>query len=588
MTGGEVASAATLRRGSLLYKTDIHDEPIAKIKSILLITLGVCAVSSFAAVDGTRLQSLRDAGIVDADTIAYLPMDAIGGTAVNDYLLDNYAYGSHKMDAKIDVTIANSVTVSAGVFGTDCAVRGGWTNHVDITNGGSFQFTQNPSATAGKTGSVWFSDPNHVIMSDTFTFEAFYRWDSQPSTTHYFLSQHTKNENGDNAFAVQGLLLSNGKLRISALTGTYDAGSGELVSTTSRSGDTAYSCVDGKWHHVAVVYDKTAKTFKAYVDYRKILDVAGFTTVVKQSGYHKAFIIGNGYYSNSPYANTDGGLDEIRVTRRALSVNEFLFPEKYVDTDTIAWVSFEDGELGMWPYSCARQPSATNAVIRFADDTIGGVGIRTKDKTPLRTGNAKSFSLWDNGTGAWIEYMNDPLVNGTTLDAVTIEFFAKGTEALSYGLMVAIAGAAEGDSFTNNVMAVRVPNQNTASNVGYYQGHFYDSENNQRGDVYKNENSPQNVTTDGAWHHIAATFRQSGDKVIHEGYYDHKKVAEFQVPVYAAQHSYLRTNLVHSVLQIGHGVIGCLDELRISKGVLPVGKFLYRDNGTHSFIMIIR
>ena len=558
------------------------------LKHVVIMFVFCIAQQGMAAVDGTRLQSLRDAGIVDDDTIAYLPLDTLDSSSTGDHALDNYAYGSNAREAKLNIRDAGAVVLTNFVFGGDSAVRHGWTNENSVVNGSSLRFKQQPGAENGRSGSVYLADNDHVIMSESFTFEAFYRWDSQPTAAHYLLSQHTTTEANANQVALRGQLTSKGILTISALNGTYDAESGELVSSVLVSGSTSYSCVDGKWHHVAVVYDKAAHTFKAYVDYRPIVDVAEFTAVTNNaSKYSNAFIIGDGYYATEKYANTDGGLDEVRITRRALSVNEFLFPEKYVDTDTIAWVSFEDGELGMWPYSCARQPSATNAVIRFADDTIGGVGIRTKDKTPLRTGNAKSFSLWDNGSGAWIEYMNDPLVNGTTLDAVTIEFFAKGTEAWSYGLMVAIAGAAEGDSFTNNVMAVRVPNQNTASNVGYYQGHFYDSENNQRGDVYKNENSPQNVTTDGAWHHIAATFRQSGDKVIHEGYYDYKKVAEFQVPVYAAQHSYLRTNLVHSVLQIGHGVIGCLDELRISKGVLPVGKFLYRDNGTHGFIMIL-
>ena len=537
---------------------------------------------ALAVVDATRQQNLRDAGIVDDDTIAYLPLDAIGGSAKADYPLDNYAFGAHKMDAIVDVSYANSVALVDVVFGEDCAVRGGWTNHSHVANNGAFMFRQQQGAADGLSGSVYLPDSERVITSDTFTFEGFYKWNTKPTTTHYFLARHTKNESGGNAFALNGLMLNSGKLRISALRGTYDVESGELVSTATVSGDTLYSCVDGRWHHIAVVYDRTAKTLKAYVDYRKILDASNFEMVTTKSKYQEAFMIGNGYYSNEKHANSDGGLDEVRITRRALSIKDFLFPEKYISTDTIAWVSFEDGDLGMWPYSCARQPSSTNNVIAISDDTIGGVGIRTKEKVPLRAGNVKSLSLVDGG-GALIEYLNDPIVNNTTLNAVTMEFFAKGTAAYSYGLMVAIAGAAAGDSFTNNVMAVRIPNQSTTGNLGYYQGHFYDSEDNQRAGLYKNLDNPQNVTTDGAWHHVAVTFQQVGNKVVHTAYYDYKKVVEN-----TASSSYLRSNLVHSALQIGHGISGCIDEIRISKGVLPVEKFLSLDKGRVGFVLSYR
>ena len=90
------------------------------------------------------------------------------------------------------------------------------------------------------------------------------------------------------------------------------------------------------------------------------------------------------------------------------------------------------------------------------------------------------------------------------------------------------------------------------------------------------------MTIDGKWHHIAATFAKvsSSEKTQVTIYYDYNQVGQGNVS------GYLRTNLVYSALHIGSGIGGYIDEIRISKGVLPVEAFLRRQ--TVGMMIIIK
>lgn len=529
-----------------------------------------------AAVIPERLAAFKAAGIVDADTIAYLPLDGTPGTTKADHPLDNYADGEHAMTALLDVAYANSASLSDSVLGPDRAIRAGWTNAAHVANAGSLGVAQQSGAANGLSAAVYFSDAGHVILSDSFTFEALYKWNAKPTgDLHYFVSQHTKNESGGNAAALQGTMLQDGRLRISALNGTYDPASGDLVSTASVSGETSYSCLDGRWHHVAVVYDKAAGTIRAYVDYRRILDAANFRAVTKTSGYQKALIVGNGYYSNSKYANTDGGLDEVRLTRRALAPEEFLFPEAFVETDTLAWVSFEGGELAAWPYECVRHAISTNAALSFSGDTIAPNSVRTRGGDVLRRGNAKSLSTTGGAggvlsTAVMAEWLGDPILQGAATNSLTVEFFAKGTgEAASYALVAGLYSPAAHEGSGGNVAAVRMPNQNTVGNPGYYQGHCYGSSGSQATLLLKTGAEMPQMANDGKWHHVAVTFESGSETLTLTGYCDYRQVNQSTT-------KNALFDLSEALLRIGNGLPGLIDEIRISKGVLPVGKFLYR------------
>ena len=78
------------------------------------------------------------------------------------------------------------------------------------------------------------------------------------------------------------------------------------------------------------------------------------------------------------------------------------------------------------------------------------------------------------------------------------------------------------------------------------------------------------VAKDGKWHHIAATFQRVGNKTRETFFCDYKEIC------HSDGGNPLRTNLINSERRIGGGITGWIDEIRISKGVLPTDAFLRR------------
>ena len=88
------------------------------------------------------------------------------------------------------------------------------------------------------------------------------------------------------------------------------------------------------------------------------------------------------------------------------------------------------------------------------------------------------------------------------------------------------------------------------------------------------------VAKDGKWHHIAATFQRVGNKTRETFFCDYKEIC------HSDGGNPLRTNLINSELRIGGGITGWIDEIRISKGVLPTDAFLRRK--TLGLVIIIK
>ena len=196
-----------------------------------------------------------------------------------------------------------------GVFAPDRCANGG-AIHLPVTGVGAHHGV-----------SFLLRDPNNLIAASNFTFEAFVKTDRQttkPADSQYadsfslFFSGYMKVlMNGANT---QLLFRYNGTNMTDRYVGRID---------------------DGRWHHVAYVYDAAAETMTGYVDYKQV------TTVVVGSGGHADEIRISG--QDSSYQTLPGCVDEVRITRRALSPAEFLTTHDCVTGPTLAHADFEDG-----------------------------------------------------------------------------------------------------------------------------------------------------------------------------------------------------------------------------------------------------
>lgn len=110
-----------------------------------------------------------------------------------------------------------------------------------------------------------------------------------------------------------------------AVTNVYNASQKMSYSGALSVGKMAY----GQWHHLAVTYDRSkTNTFRVYVDYQVVHEVAFpqgqhlYRTTEKADPHLQFF--GRGWNDNG--SSLHGCVQDIRVTCRALSPEEFLKP----------------------------------------------------------------------------------------------------------------------------------------------------------------------------------------------------------------------------------------------------------------------
>ena len=101
----------------------------------------------------------------------------------------------------------------------------------------------------------------------------------------------------------------------------------ELNNGPSAITDTTGTIKNGAWHHIAVVYDKDSRSLSYYRDWELIKTSTKESAVSVTSVQTKPIEIGGSPLSGT-YAIFNGFIDEVRITKRALGVKEFLTPER--------------------------------------------------------------------------------------------------------------------------------------------------------------------------------------------------------------------------------------------------------------------
>ena len=477
---------------------------------------------------------------IDGDTMYYLPFDA----GAEDWFSTTAPPINAATNVVGSITVYKNATLAEmpcvtndvpgdgirnGVFAPDRFANGGAT-HLPVTGVGAHHGV-----------SFLLRDPNNLITASNFTFEAFVKTDRQ--TTKPADSQYA--DSFSLFFSGYMKVLMNGGNK--QLLFRYNGSSGMTDSYVARIDD-------GRWHHVAYVYDAAAETMTGYVDYKQV------TTAVVGSGGLGAEIRISG--QDSTYQTLPGCVDEVRITRRALSPAEFLTTHDCVTNTTLAHADFEDG-LDMSPdtglIDAGIATARTGGSVPVLDASVPGrIFMDGAAMQDLRD-NKKSVRI-DGGKLGWKEqtFLNLP--------TFTVEFFAKLESLDSSANLIRMTHGASADG--NPLWALY--EIDVQSGKRYVRLATYDGTTYNHHDVLANS-----TLADGRWHHWALTFDgSSGTQTVVKFYRDYT-----QIGTCTASHLINYPSGVHTLTIGGTSnnpchIHGNYDELRVSEGVLPTSAFL--------------
>lgn len=513
------------------------------------------------------------AAFTDDDTVVFLTFDgeyADGVNPLTSTCLRNAATGACARQPTLRIERNAEVILDPDAPGREGGkIRNGLFGEQMIQNAASLHFRTNELSESRHTGMVVIPNSDGFIDGQgSFTAECFVLYRAIDSDKEHFLfSTHAESDEGvslGKRFCVYPAC-SDGKL---ASTVLVDKDDGTIGSVTLPNIVVSDSVVDGKWHHIAFVYDEEAQTVALYLDYVMIKYKPGIKlTHARPRGAWPDFYVGGAYAAG--YNAHDLQIDNVRVTRRALKMEEFLVPGKAVTIgDTIAALTFEpDSGTGLWPAPEALKPISTTGTQSFSNETWEAYGIRTVDGELIRRGNIRSRHFTKS---AQLKWNNEQLSLFTNLTAATIEFFYKSDAdagVSSYANVIGFQGSRKDHPGEGGgVMSIQIANPSnsfrfamnttTAGNCvcaapeSYYKDH-----------------SP---SCDGAWHHVAGVVSNEVDKVRMRLFidYEERRTITFN--------GNIRRDLESMSLLVGGGFNGLLDEVRITAKALPVEKFLRR------------
>ena len=359
---------------------------------------------------------------------------------------------------------------------------------------------------------------------------------------------------------------------------------GEASSAQSITLSTSVDgMLDGAWHHVALVVDRTRQTVTLYLDRNPVATQDNFVLASKvstKSDSYKTLKLGDGWGGNNAYGFHNMSIDEYRITRRALAPQEFLMtgaaPASGALDPTRMWIGFE-GDLSVKPDEGAipeGSSSATTVTMEYTSlvpgiRLIDGNGnlIRASNASSLRFSGAHGSGEASPDTASQRLFFSRNILLERDMKSMTVEFFMRGAknEAKAWATILRMYGNATGNDNSPFRRLWSVGYSNTAGNLyvikdvnGATQSTFY----------------PSNTVSfaDGKWHHIAVTFAPDGNgNTLCNVYKDYQQLG--------SEHTFTGEmecgDYDTSSFAVGSRYNGYLDEIRVSKGVLTVNEMLH-------------
>lgn len=367
----------------------------------------------------------------DDDTLLYLSFDNwFGGKSWADVTGFPASYLNEAPGASILRVTKQKLGSEEAVYETEAkpmdAVRDGLADPDAVADVSSIELKYDLSKNLGTI--FKYDDIARRIMSKSFTAELFFRADTLPPYQYgtYLLSETAGQ--ADSWYVNIGH--SDGKVAagVRATTG----GTKSIVSSKSY--------VDGKWHHVAFVWDKTAQTVRFYIDYSLIGTLSGIdqinnadaNTEWKPPYDRYLYIAGRCDGQANQSMHHSGGLDEVRITQRALDPQEFLTGTASA-SPLLAKVDFENN-VSVEPYSDMLPAGALSGEYSY-DVKVPGSNIVEKGGTVVEAENTRSLLL----CGGSVSFGRNILIEKAA-DYV-VEFYMKGDSVTPGAKILGFDGA---------------------------------------------------------------------------------------------------------------------------------------------------
>jgi hypothetical protein len=368
-------------------------------------------------------------------------------------------------------------------------------------------------------------------------------------------------------------LLANGMIKMELLR------DGESSRKTFTKDDKPLA--DGNWHHVALVFDRDAETASMYVDYRLAGSFSDFLLNASVASKYSSYLQLFGGFGHNIAQQMQGGVDDVRITKRALQPHEFLTngtvePEPVGRTR--AWISF-DGDYKV-------KPRTNDIPVGVATE---GVAFETAvPKTMIVDGEGNVLSPTNKASASIskeVNFARNILADSIEMRAQTLEFFIRLDEMPSADYCN-VFRFNDGET-SDAVYGIRI-HQNgdldvRVDTVGEKDKEAYPGFFNQ-GKRFSNPG-----VTAGKWHHVAFTFEPDyeGNQTVITLYTDYVRVAT------TAANGILRTvgggELQSTSFTVGSSSLsGCIDEIRISQGVLDVKDMMRATRPKLPFAIVIR
>lgn len=250
---------------------------------------------------------------------------------------------------------AKPTLMTSGLAGD--SVRFGITNRTERMESIGLQFTANQQKSVdydAYSARLWVDDPaDQTLAADSFTSECFIKYLSAPvKKAQYIMFQYGgAGGNRNNSWFLSQSAGANGKF-----TGQFwyrDEESALQSVTIPEDATKRVGLADGDWHHIAFVYDKANKRASLYLDYQLYGRKENVTLLSDPApnADERRIEIGDGYtdlYMNTAF-QMNGCLDEIRITRRALDPQEFLTTIPVATGKTLFWSGL-DSDMTTLPY----------------------------------------------------------------------------------------------------------------------------------------------------------------------------------------------------------------------------------------------
>jgi hypothetical protein len=540
--------------------------------------------------------------LTDQDTALYLSFDS---AAVSDNaffgtvgvpIVRNETVASNTLPVGISVATSGILPteettdtatniVHSGIFATDSA-----------GNAGCWKFGENTAA-PGKSVHLTVDDYSmnnnkHLISSGDFTLEFWLNVPGRPARSCYLVAEMSKSADTSPRGQPGTLLIytmTDGGVRCRLVSNSeLDAYQADTDYSIKFVDMDASGVSDGKWHHFALVVDRTHETATFYVDGKVVGQALDFVLAsrVANTATYKPLEISGGWGPDRTDEFHNLSIDELRITRRALAPQEFLMAGVESDADaraalggdTRAWIDFE-GDLSVKPIGASIVGTSTASMVTMeysnvvpgipGGSLIDGMGaiIRAANTSSMHFSGAHGSGESSSDTASQRLFFERNILLEKDMKSMTVEFFMKGTknEAKAWASILRMYGNAKG---SDNSPFRRL------WSIGYSDtsGHLYvikDIDGNSQTSFYPDNNVS---FADGRWHHIAATFEPDGTgKTLCKFYRDYKQLGsphtfngEMECGDYGT-----------SSFAAGSRYNGYLDEVRISKGVLTVDQMLH-------------